>query len=50
MMFGLLYEIELSRPWIDRSDYDAYRQVPAQVEYVEQMGSKPSSPSSITSL
>jgi hypothetical protein len=50
MKFGLFYEIQVPRPWTDRSDYDAYQQVLAQVEYAEQMGSKPSSPLSTTSL
>ena len=38
MRFGLFYEIQVPRPWTDRSDYDAYQQVLAQVEYAEQMG------------
>jgi hypothetical protein len=37
MKFGLFNEIQVPRPWTDPSDYDAYRQVLAQVEYAEQM-------------
>ena len=39
MKFGLFHEIQVPRPWTDRSDYDANRQVLAQMEYAEQMRS-----------
>jgi hypothetical protein len=35
--FGLLYEIEVPKPWTDRSEIDTYRQVFAQVELAEEM-------------
>ncbi len=38
MDFGVLYEIEIPKPWTDRSEIDAYRQVFAQVELAEEMG------------
>ncbi len=38
MDFGVLYEIEIPKPWTDRSEIDAYRQVFAQVELAEEIG------------
>jgi alkanesulfonate monooxygenase SsuD/methylene tetrahydromethanopterin reductase-like flavin-dependent oxidoreductase (luciferase family) len=38
MEFGLLYEIQIPKPWQARSEYDAYQQVVAQVQYAEIMG------------
>lgn len=38
MDFGIFYEIEIPKPWTDRSEIDAYRQVFAQVEFAEEMG------------
>jgi len=38
MKFGVFYEIQVPRPWHERSDYNAYQEVLAQVEYAEEMG------------
>jgi alkanesulfonate monooxygenase SsuD/methylene tetrahydromethanopterin reductase-like flavin-dependent oxidoreductase (luciferase family) len=38
MRFGMLYEIQVPRPWQARSEYDAYQHVVAQVQYAEDMG------------
>jgi alkanesulfonate monooxygenase SsuD/methylene tetrahydromethanopterin reductase-like flavin-dependent oxidoreductase (luciferase family) len=38
MKFGTFYEIEVPRPWTDRSEYDTYKQVLAQVQCAEEMG------------
>jgi alkanesulfonate monooxygenase SsuD/methylene tetrahydromethanopterin reductase-like flavin-dependent oxidoreductase (luciferase family) len=38
MKFGIFYEIEIPRPWTERSEYEAFKQVLAQVEYAEEMG------------
>jgi alkanesulfonate monooxygenase SsuD/methylene tetrahydromethanopterin reductase-like flavin-dependent oxidoreductase (luciferase family) len=38
MQFGMLYEIQVPRPWQARSEYDAYQQVVAQVQLAETTG------------
>ena len=38
MQFGVLYEIQIPKPWRERSEYDAYQQVVAQVQLAEAMG------------
>jgi alkanesulfonate monooxygenase SsuD/methylene tetrahydromethanopterin reductase-like flavin-dependent oxidoreductase (luciferase family) len=38
MQFGMLYEIQVPRPWQARSEYDAYQQVVAQVQLAETVG------------
>ncbi|MGQ4809799.1 Limonene 1,2-monooxygenase [Candidatus Entotheonellaceae bacterium PAL068K] len=38
MQFGMLYEIQVPKPWGARSEYDAYQQVVAQVQFAEAMG------------
>ncbi len=38
MQFGLMYEIQVPKPWRARSEYDAYQQVVAQVQLGERMG------------
>jgi alkanesulfonate monooxygenase SsuD/methylene tetrahydromethanopterin reductase-like flavin-dependent oxidoreductase (luciferase family) len=38
MQFGMLYEIQVPKPWQVRSEYDVYQQVIAQVQLAEAMG------------
>ncbi len=38
MQFGLLYEIQIPKPWHARSEYDAYQQVVTQVQLAEEVG------------
>ncbi len=38
MQFGLLYEIQVPKPWHARSEYDAYQQVVMQVQLAEALG------------
>jgi alkanesulfonate monooxygenase SsuD/methylene tetrahydromethanopterin reductase-like flavin-dependent oxidoreductase (luciferase family) len=38
MQFGMLYEIQVPKPWQARSEYDAYQQMVAQVQLAETMG------------
>lgn len=38
MQFGMMYEIQIPKPWHARSEYDAYQQVVAQVQLAERMG------------
>ncbi|MCZ6874175.1 MAG: LLM class flavin-dependent oxidoreductase, partial [bacterium] len=38
MQFGLMYEIQIPKPWRVRSEYDAYQQVVAQVQLGEREG------------
>jgi alkanesulfonate monooxygenase SsuD/methylene tetrahydromethanopterin reductase-like flavin-dependent oxidoreductase (luciferase family) len=38
MQFGMLYEIQVPKPWRERSEYDAYQQVVAQVQLAEATG------------
>jgi alkanesulfonate monooxygenase SsuD/methylene tetrahydromethanopterin reductase-like flavin-dependent oxidoreductase (luciferase family) len=38
MDFGIFYEIEIPKPWHERSEYDAFKQVLAQVVQAEEAG------------
>ena len=38
MQFGMLYEIQVPKPWHARSEYEAYQQVVAQVPLAEGVG------------
>ena len=38
MRFGLLYEMEMPRPWHDRSEYDIYWQALEQIELGDRLG------------
>ena len=38
MQFGMLYEIQVPKPWQARTEYDVYQQVIAQVQLAEAMG------------
>ncbi len=38
MKFGLMYEIEMPKPWREGQEYEKYWQVMAQIEYAEEMG------------
>ena len=38
MKFGLLYELEMPKPWHERSEYDTYWQAIEQIELAEEVG------------
>ena len=38
MKFGLMYEIEMPKPWYQNNEYDKYWQVMAQIQYADEMG------------
>ena len=38
MKFGLLYELEMLKPWYEGMEYDTYWQALAQVQFAEEMG------------
>jgi alkanesulfonate monooxygenase SsuD/methylene tetrahydromethanopterin reductase-like flavin-dependent oxidoreductase (luciferase family) len=38
MKFGLFYEIQIPRPHTERSEFEAFQQVLAQIEYAEELG------------
>lgn len=38
MRFGIFYEIEVPKPWHERSEWETYKQVMAQVELADQVG------------
>ena len=49
MRFGLLYEMEMPRPWNERSEYDIYWQALEQIELGDRLGFDLYGRSSITS-
>lgn len=38
MKFGLMYEIEMPKPWYDNNEYDKYWQVMAQIQLADEVG------------
>jgi alkanesulfonate monooxygenase SsuD/methylene tetrahydromethanopterin reductase-like flavin-dependent oxidoreductase (luciferase family) len=38
MKFGLMYEIEMPKPWYEGYEYDKYWQVMAQIQYADEVG------------
>jgi hypothetical protein len=38
MKFGLMYEIEMPKPWYPNSEYDKYWRVIAQIQLADEVG------------
>ena len=38
MKFGLMYEINMPKPWYEGQEHEKYWQVMAQIQYAEEMG------------
>lgn len=38
MKFGLMYEIEMPKPWYENNEYDKYWQVMAQIQLADEVG------------